>query len=265
MNVLPFATEVGGITLRGMHYLPQSGASGPTAFPTAVLVHGFGGSRVETTGVFVTLARALVASGIGVVAFDRAGHGESDGDFFDTTASGDVADSREVLAAVRVLPGVDPDDLHLVGMSLGSVIASVVAAQDQRVRSLTMWSTASVFVEDIRAGQIQGRSLASLDEPGGFFDFLGMRMGPAMRDDALTFDPYQRAAGYPGPVLLLHGTNDFVPLRCAQRYTEDDVFGSRAELVVVEGADHGWAQLPQRDELIARTVAFITSHLRKAL
>ncbi len=259
MRIVPFTADVGGPIVRGTHYLPDApDAAAP--FPTAVLLHGFGANRMETTGLFVTLAKALVASGVGVVAFDRVGHGESDGEFFDTTVSGDVADVRQVLAAVRLLPGVAPDGIHLVGMSLGAVIASVVAAEDQ-VRSLVMWSTASVFVEDIRAGRIQGRSLDALDGPAGFFDFLGMRLGPAMRADALHFDPYRRAAGYRGPVLLLHGSEDFVPLRCAQRYTDADVFGERADLVVVAGADHGWAELPQRDELIARTVAFIVAHV----
>ncbi|MFM9597864.1 alpha/beta hydrolase, partial [Streptomyces scabiei] len=82
------------------------------------------------------------------------------------TASGDIADTAAVLAAVRALPGVAADDIHLVGMSLGSVIAAAVAAEDGDIRSLTLWSTASVFVEDIRDGQIQGRSLAGLDDPG---------------------------------------------------------------------------------------------------
>lgn len=263
MRLVPFETTVRARTLRGTHYLPDAAAGAAREpRPTVVLLHGFGGSRVETTGVFVTLARALVAAGFGVLAFDRAGHGESDGEFFDTTASGDIADTAAVLAALRESPGVDAANLHLVGMSLGSVIAAAVAAEaeDGDIRSLTMWSTAAVFVDDIRSGQIQGRSLAALDGPDGFFDFLGMRMGPAMRDDALTFDPYARAAGYGGPALLLHGTADFVPVSYAERYAAADVFGERAEVVVVEGADHGWAELPQRDELISRTVSFIQIH-----
>ncbi|QRY39866.1 alpha/beta fold hydrolase [Microbacterium hominis] len=261
MRLVPFETTVRARTLRGTHYLPDAAAGAAREpRPTVVLLHGFGGSRVETTGVFVTLARALVAAGFGVLAFDRAGHGESDGEFFDTTASGDIADTAAVLAALRESPGVDAENLHLVGMSLGSVIAAVAAAEDGDIRSLTMWSTAAVFVDDIRSGQIQGRSLAALDGPDGFFDFLGMRMGPAMRDDALTFDPYARAAGYGGPALLLHGTADFVPVSSAERYAAADVFGERAEVVVVEGADHGWAELPQRDELISRTVSFIQIH-----
>ena len=91
MRIVPFTADVGGPIVRGTHYLPDApDAAAP--FPTAVLLHGFGANRMETTGLFVTLAKALVASGVGVVAFDRVGHGESDGEFFDTTVSGDVAE-----------------------------------------------------------------------------------------------------------------------------------------------------------------------------
>lgn len=265
MRLLNFETLARDLRLRGTHYLPDPADDVPTALPTVVLLHGFGGSRVETTGVFVQLARALVAAGLGVLAFDRAGHGESDGEFYDTTASGDIADTAAVLAALRESPHVDATNISLVGMSLGSVIAAAVAAEDTGIRSLTMWSTAAVFVDDIRSGQIQGRSLAALDGPAGYFDFLGMRMGPAMRDDALAFDPYKRAAGYLGPALLLHGTDDFVPVSYAERYADAHVFGERAEVIIVDGADHGWAQLPQRDELIARTVSFIRSHAERII
>lgn len=267
MRLVPFTTAVTGTAgsrkLRGTHYLPDAPSDGADTWPTAVLLHGFGGSRIETSGVFVRLARALVAAGIGVLAFDRAGHGESDGEFFDTSVSGDIADTAQVLAAVRESPVVDAAGLHLVGMSLGSVIASIAAAEDGGIRSLTMWSTAAVFVDDIRSGHIQGRSLSSLDEPDGFFDFLGMRLGPAMREDARDFDPYARAAAYRGPALLLHGTADFVPVRYAQQYADPDVFGARAEVVIVEGADHGWMELPQRDELISRTVDFVQTHAER--
>lgn len=254
--IQPIEFPVDGLTLRGMHYRPE----GPAPHPTAVLFHGFGASRVETTGLFVTLARALVEAGIAVIAVDRAGQGESDGDFIDTTASRDIAHSHTVLAAVSAHPDVDEANLHFVGMSLGAVISSVVAAETaRRIRSLTMWSTAAVFVDEIRSGRLQGRPLDPLDTVG-YVDFLGMRVGPAMRADAVTFDVYGRAAGYRGPVLLLHGTEDFVPVASARRYTDPDVFGDRAELVVIDGADHGWAELPPRDEVIARTVAFIVAH-----
>lgn len=255
LTVIPFQARAEGIRLHGAQYLPAG--AGP--FPTAILFHGFGASHVEFSSLFVALARRLAAAGIASIAYDRAGHGESDGDFYDTSASMDARHAHEVLAMIAGLETVDAEDLHFVGMSLGSVIASVVAAETALpLRSLTMWSTAAVFVDEIRGGTLQGRSLDTLDSEG-YFDFLGMRLGPAMRDDAKTFDVYGRAAGYAGPVQLLHGTDDFVPVPYAERYLE--VYGDRAELVVVEGADHGWAQVPQRDILLSRTVAFIESNI----
>ena len=255
-SIKPVETEVEGLTLRGSLYLPE----GVGPFPTAVLFHGFGGCRVETSGAFVTLARALSACGVAVVAYDRAGHGESDGTFFHTTVSGDIRQAHEVLAAITSIEQVDAENLHLVGMSLGSVIATVVAAESNLpIRSLTLWSTAAVFADEIRSGMLQGRSLDTLDTDG-YFDFIGMRMGPALRDDAVDFDVYGRAQGYGGHVLLLHGTEDFVPLRYAERYLE--VYGDQAELVVVEGADHGWMKVPHRDLVIADTVEHVIAHTR---
>lgn len=256
MTIQSFETAVRGRTLRGITTLPDG--AGP--WPTVVLFHGFGGSRVEMSRIFVELTRALTRSGLAVVAFDRAGHGESDGEFFDTSASGDVQDAQEVLRAVAALDEVDGDDLHLVGLSLGAVIAAAVAARSPLpIRSLSMWSTAAVFVDDIAAGSIQGRSLASLATEG-YFDFMGQRMGPAMVEDARTFDPYAEAAGYTGPALLMHGTADFVPVSYAERYAA--LWGPTATLDVVPGADHGWATVPHRDHVIAATVDFITRHRR---
>jgi pimeloyl-ACP methyl ester carboxylesterase len=257
MRVVPFQTHADGCCLRGAQYLPDG--SGP--FPTAVLFHGFGATHVEFSSLFVALARRLASAGIAAIAYDRAGHGDSDGDFYDTSVSRDVRHAHDALATIAELDGVDAENLHLVGMSLGAVIASVVAAEtDLPLRSLTMWSTAAVFADEIRGGTLQGRSLEPLDTQG-YFDFLGMRLGPAMRDDALTFDVYGRAARYPGPVRLLHGTDDFVPVSYAERYLE--IYGDRAGLIVVDGADHGWAHVPQRDILLSRTTEFIDDHTRR--
>jgi uncharacterized protein len=249
----PFEVMVQGLCLRGTCHVPAG--SGP--FPTAVLFHGFGANRMEISGAFVVLARKLAASGIAVLAYDRAGHGESDGAFFDTSVSGDVAHAREVLEAVCRLPFVDARSVHLVGMSLGAIVAAVLAAETSvPVCSLTLWSSAGIFVDEIRGGLLQGRSLATLDTLG-YFDFLGQRLGPAMRDDARGFDLYGRVSPYRQPVLLLHGDADFVPVLYAQRLR--DAFGGAATLEIVRGADHGWAQVPHREMVIAQTVRFITA------
>lgn len=256
-TIAPFQTQVDGITLRGAHYLP----AGPGPFPTAILFHGFGASHMEFSSAFVALARRLAAVGVASIAYDRAGHGESDGEFYDTSVSLDVRHAHQALATIAGLDTVDSDNLHLVGMSLGAVIASVLAAETELpLRSLTMWSTAAVFADEIRGGTLQGRSLDALDTDG-YFDFLGMRLGPAMRDDAVSFDVYGRASGYTGPVRLLHGAEDFVPVAYAERYLE--IYGDQADLIVVDGADHGWAQVPQREIVLSRTTEFIEANTHR--
>lgn len=257
MIVRPFETAVEELTLRGTCYLPDTRTR--AGAPAAALMHGFGGNRIEGARLFVSLARVLTAQGIAVLAWDRAGHGESDGSFFDTTVSRDVRHTHLVLDAFAGLPDIDADDLHLLGLSLGAVEAVAVAASSPRpIRSVTMLSTAAVFVDEIASGFIQGRPLDTV-ESLGYFDFLGQRMGPAMIADAHTFDPYAAAAGYAGPTLLLHGTEDFVPLRYAERYVE---VLDRAELEVIPGADHGWMTVPHRDLVERRTLEHIQAHAR---
>lgn len=250
----PFHCEAEGLVLRGTLYLPDTFA-GP--LPTVVLLHGFGANRMEATGLFVMLARALADAGHAVIAYDRAGHGESDGSFFDVSVTRDVRHTHAVLDAVRQLAIVDPARLHLVGMSLGAIVAAVVAAESiWPPASLTLWSSAGIFVEEITGGHLQGRPLATLDTQG-WFDFLGLRMGPAMREDALGFDLIGRVAPYRGPVLLLHGDADFVPVRSAEQMRA--AFGPKATLQVVPGAEHGWTCVEHREQLIARTLDFLSS------
>ena len=255
MAIRPFQVTIDDLTLRGVAHLP--GGSGP--HPTAVLHHGFGSQRTEASRLFVQLSRALNDVGIAAVAGDRAGHGESDGEFFGTTVTRDVRHAHRVLEAVARIDEVDGDDLHLLGMSLGGVVASVVAAEtDLPVRSLTLWCPAAVFVDEIRGGTLQGRSLDVVPRQG-YFDFNGMRLGPDFLADAVDFDVYGRARGFGGQVRLLHGADDaIVPVRYAQAYA--DVYGAALVSTVVPGADHLWSGVPLRDLLVAETVHFVSGH-----
>jgi pimeloyl-ACP methyl ester carboxylesterase len=252
--------RIADLTYQGSVYTPDDGA---VVHPTVVLHHGFGSTRLEAFGLFVQLSRALAARGIKAVAFDRAGHGESDGRFFDTTVSGDILASREIVQAVRDWPDVDEDNLHLLGMSLGAVVASVVAAEiDVPIASLTLLSPAAVFVDDVRSGRMQGRAI---DDPEGtgYFDNNSARLGPGFFDDARAFDVYGRAAGFDGPVRIIHGgQDDVVPEAYVLRY--QSVYGARAEVTILPEGDHVWSTVPVREELIARTVDFVTRQAASA-
>jgi pimeloyl-ACP methyl ester carboxylesterase len=222
-----------------------------------VLCHGFTGNRIETSRLFVTLSRELDSAGITAVAFDRAGHGESDGEFFDTRVSTDIADTLATLDDVASYEFVDSENLHLLGFSLGAVVASVVAAETHhRVRSLTLWSPAAVFADNARAGGLPGQPHPTIVD--GVYEFEGLRLGPGFLENARIFEPYERAAGYRGPVRILHGDQDFIPVEYAERYVS--VYGEALKLTIVEGADHTWRSLWSRDLLIRDTVDFILEY-----
>lgn len=253
-EVRPLSFETRGLMLRGTAYVPKSVAPGPTV----VMCHGFTGNRIETGRLFVTLARQFVQVGLGVVAVDRAGHGESDGEFFDTNITNDLADTHQTLDRIASFDFVDRDNLHLLGFSLGAVIASVVAAETSHsIRSLTLWSPAAVFADNARAGGLPGQPNPTQLEDGGF-DFEGLRLGPRFREAAADFDPYRSATGYRGPVRILHGAQDFIPVEYAERYR--DVYTNALRLTIVDGADHTWSTVRVREFLLEETVRFVSQN-----
>ena len=92
----PVVFENKGQQIVGMLHLPE----GRGRFPTALLLHGFTGTKVEAHRMFVKLSRALADHGIASLRFDYRGSGDSAGEFEDMTIRSEVADSLE---AIKVL------------------------------------------------------------------------------------------------------------------------------------------------------------------
>jgi pimeloyl-ACP methyl ester carboxylesterase len=147
-----------GLTLRSTVHVPD----GETRWPTVVFVHGFTSNRFELPS-FVRMSRLLEDEGIASVRVDLSGHGESDGDFFDVTISGEIAETRSVVRAVRAMDFVDPDRIGLIGMSMGGVVAGIVAAEEPGIRALCLWSPAAIAPFEIGSGYLRGRGNAELE------------------------------------------------------------------------------------------------------
>jgi pimeloyl-ACP methyl ester carboxylesterase len=217
---------------------------------------------MENGRLFVDLAKSLASLGYAVLAYDRFGHGESDGDFIDYTVSRDVDHALLVAKSFYKKASLNPSavPLHLVGFSLGAVVAAAAAGrgitEGLNIATLTMWSVASHFADRVREGFILDVPLSQLKK-NGFVDVGGQKLGQAFVDDAFDFDPYVEAAPFTGSVLLLHGADDHIPAANSQAYAL--LFGARAELDIVEGADHSWGSLSFRDHLYNSTLNHITS------
>ncbi|HEX6355682.1 alpha/beta hydrolase family protein [Actinophytocola sp.] len=246
-----------GRTLRSTVHIPEGPAG--TRWPVVVFVHGFTANRLELPD-FVRMSRLLEDNGIASVRVDLSGHGESDGDFFDVTISGEIAETRSVLRATRAMDFADPERLGLVGMSMGGVVAGVVAAEEPGVRALCLWSPAAVAPFEIGSGLLKGVSLAAEIEEKGYFDAAGHRVSAAFVEDIANLDVYGRSAGYRGPVRIIHGDKDDVaPVEYARRYL--DHYDGNAELEVVPGADHAWGTVPHRTRLHRSTVEFLVREM----
>ncbi|MFB9661322.1 alpha/beta hydrolase family protein [Glycomyces mayteni] len=239
-----------GRTLRGALHLPAT----DTAAPAVALCHGFGGNRAEFGYTFVRLAERLAARGVAAYRFDFAGCGDSDGDFDDLTVSDQVAQAEAVLGALAAHPGVDPERLSLMGMSLGGLTAQLAAARFP-VRSLALWAPAAGAVSmDGAAAKLRADAIAE----HGYDDFGGLPVRQAFVEDAKGIDPFADAAAYPGPVLLAVGTEDFV-LQGDLLAQYRGLYGDRLDLHVFDAVGHGFETVPARERLVELTASFLAA------
>ncbi|MFB6278954.1 MAG: alpha/beta hydrolase family protein [Salinibacter sp.] len=148
-----FRNESVGLTLAGTLTRPEG--DGP--HPAAVLVSGSGpqdrNSEVFNHKLFHVLADHLTRQGLAVLRYDERGVGASEGTF-DGATSEDFA--GDVAAAVRFLrehDAVDADEVGLVGMSEGGLVAPMVHTRFEEVDFLVLMAGPSVPGHDILVEQ----------------------------------------------------------------------------------------------------------------
>lgn len=244
-----------GKTLRGTFYKVIA----PVGY--VVLNHGFSANRMGTGRLLVELARRLSDAGYAVLAYDRLGHGESDGEFSQITASDEVRQLETVCAHLWRRSG---SPVHVVGHSLGGMAAAVLGGErPDLIRSLTLWAPAGVFVDDIAQGQIQGDPVPD-PAAGQMFDFDGQAVGPAFVRDAQGFDAFGGIGGFHGPVFVHHAQNDpIVPRSSIDQYLQ--AYGPTAELHEYDSGGHGWTALAPREALLSRTLSDIQTVTRQRI
>ncbi|MBX5436918.1 MAG: alpha/beta fold hydrolase [Alicyclobacillaceae bacterium] len=245
-----------GRVLRGMRHAP--GDRGARQ-PAVIMYHSFASHKVEPHRMYVKLSRALAGRGIHSFRFDFSGSGESDGNFEDMTVSGEVEEAHAILDMVRRYPGIDPDQIALLGFSLGGVVASLVAAdRPADVAKLVLIAPAANMPEVVRELAEQAAGAARPQGlPPGVHDYGGNLIGQRFVEDVVRLNVYERASGYRGPVLILHGTQDLaVPPAVSQRF-RDEVYGGRAELVWVDEADHTFSQFAWEQKVVQSACEFL--------
>jgi len=250
-ELLRFTNE--GLTLYGM--LHRTEGAGPQ--PAVMLLHGFTGQRVESHRIFVKTARRLVENGIAALRFDFRGSGESEGEFADITILGWVSDALAGLDWLARRPGIDPDRLGVLGLSIGGCAAAIVAGRrPERVKALTLWSAAAdiatLFPERLRLWQ-------PLPVENGY-DIGGNVVGNGFLAELPQVHPQKEVARYPGPALIVHGMRDeVVPFTHADAFVA--ALASRARKHLIADADHTFTRVSWEREVITVSMDFFRAIL----
>ena len=220
----------------------------PAKYSHAVLmVHGITSERTEE-GLYTSIAQRLYEIGIGAMAFDFRGHGESGGTQEQLTIQGILND---ILASIDYCFKVmSIKSLSLIASSFGGGIAiRGTFLRSSKVSNLVLlnprleyksWITGeSCWLGD----RIVGVAAESL-RTNGYLLRGTFCMGVPLINEILHVDPTDVLGKLLCDVLFIHGTEDsIIPIKSTiARYKENE----RSYLIEIVGADHGFVH-PESD------------------
>jgi uncharacterized protein len=188
------------------------------------------------------IARALAARGVGVLRFDFAGLGTSEGSFAESTFAADVED---LVAAARALAADGKAPAMLIGHSLGGAAALMAAGRIPGIRAVTTIGAPSDVAHVLH--QFDAGSLQTIEETGEAEVRLAGRpfvVRKSFVDDARDHDLAAVIAQLRAAVLVMHSPVDAtVGIEHAAR-----IFTAAKHpksFVSLDGADH---LLTRRDD-----------------
>jgi len=287
----------GGVRLAGILTVPDDPAG---QRPAVVLAHGYANTKSEFGG-FDELARVLSSAGYVVFQFDFRGCGESAAPLGRMMCATEwPIDLMSAVSYLQTQSEVDSRRIGLIGQSMGGGEVAYVSACDDRVACAVslagvsdgarwlqeVWSQRcdaaewNAFVtalqNDRRERVLTGQSryaalpeLLALDEQEtANWAELHARY-PHFRteapwesiDDVMHFQPIRVAQQIQCPIRFIHGTAD--PLvDCGHSVALRAQAGSRADLKLIDGADHALPIGPYKQRVQELIIEWLDRHLR---
>jgi len=154
----------------------------------------------------VRIARTLAGQGIGVLRFDFAGIGDSEGEFHDTSFASNVDD---IVAGCGAMAERGWPVSLLVGHSLGGAAVLAAAGKCSTVRAVATIN--APFDVSHALSQFAPDELAAIERDGSAIVHLAQRtfrVGRRLIDDLRSHDQGQRIASLHRPLLVLHAPTD---------------------------------------------------------
>ena len=134
MDETPFFFPVADQELFGILHRPTIAPNG-SGF---VFCHPFAEEKLWAHRVYVRLARDFAARGYTVLRFDHRGHGDSDGEFQESSVATHLRDIEAAVGRLReACPGLK--DVGLLGLRLGGTFAALSAERLPGIDRLVLW------------------------------------------------------------------------------------------------------------------------------
>jgi pimeloyl-ACP methyl ester carboxylesterase len=238
-----------GVRLHGVLY--RAATPRKTAL---LLVHGFGGEFYG--GYFTSLSQAAAREGYTTAAVNMRDHGGG-------AKTSDFTDNRpDLAAATAYLRQQGFTRLVLLGQSMGTnrVLFYQAATADPNIAATVLiagpgdlfeWNVRQLGRDKAQATVDEALKLRAAGRDG---ELMLIEMGPlgkqlytpqyllSMRGPQRKSNPYENIARVKNRVLIIRGTADkTVPADIAQRLQKSANPASRAEVIEIQGAAHGFA------------------------
>ena len=224
--------------------------------PAVLFCHGFAGQKTGRHRAYVTIAEELAKSGIASLRLDFRGCGDSEGNLFQSSITGQVKDALKGLEFLINQEEIDASSIGILGRSLGGAIAVMTAKQFGSIKSLALW--APVFSTKpwerelallnkqepiIFNGELIGRAFLK--------DLFNMQLG----SDLLTLNEV--------PLLHIHGDQDFIVNSEHKKNYQTCRMNAEAETLFLnlEKCDHEFSDVEERNKAISSTVAWFQETL----
>jgi pimeloyl-ACP methyl ester carboxylesterase len=218
-----------GIMLRGW-YLPATPTGEPRQrTPGLIWFHG----NMETVGSIATVLRDFRPSGVGLLALDYRGYGESGGA---ATEFGVYRDAEAAWAWMTARDDIDSTRIAVYGRSIGSAVGLYLAT-----------------VHDVRAVVLESPFTSGI---GMAQEHAGL-VPPELID--LSLDNLERAGRLAVPLMVVHGSADrLAPVEMGRAIADT---GRAEQFLVLEGASHSTTYERGGDRYRRAVHEFVNRHL----
>lgn len=221
-----------------------------------ILCHGLGGNKSEN-GAFDFLTSELEKNNINSFRFDFSSHGESSGEDYNMTISGELADLE---ATISLLEKQGFNDFIILGASFGASIVSLLDYSNHKnIKGLISWYGALDYQD--KANKAFTKEAYEIAKKEGVYTRLKnngttVKYGLKLFDEVYSLKPYENLSKLNLPILFIHGTSDkTVPYELSVRVSKNC---SNAILKLIEEGEHTFRNSkPALAKATSETISFI--------